>query len=100
MTPARCLRCDAWQRHLRDVSGFIATEEEPIPGGGPTPLAQARRLLSRSLRDVCALVEDYFGNERYHLLSLCGMANTQSAAGRMVLMNLANYAQFEREMIS
>ncbi len=56
--------------------------------------------LSRSLRDVCALVEDYFGNERFHLLSLCGMANTHSAAGRMMLMNLANYAQFEREMIS
>ena len=56
--------------------------------------------LSRSLRDVCTLIEDYFGNERYHLLSLCGMANTHSAAGRMVLMNLANYAQFEREMIS
>ena len=55
--------------------------------------------LSRSLRDVCTLVEDYSGNERYHLLSLCGMANTHSAAGRMVLMNLANYAQFEREMI-
>ena len=28
------------------------------------------------------------------------MVNTHSAAGRMVLMNLANYAQFEREMIS
>ncbi|HMU39614.1 MAG TPA: recombinase family protein, partial [Pseudomonadota bacterium] len=38
--------------------------------------------LSRSLRDVCTLVEDYFGNERYHLLSLCGMANTHSAARR------------------
>lgn len=56
--------------------------------------------LSRSLRDVCTLVEDYFNDERYHLLSLCGMVNTHSAAGRMVLMNLANYNQFEREMIS
>ena len=56
--------------------------------------------LSRSLRDVCTLVEDFFSDERYHLLSLCGMVNTHSAAGRMVLMNLANYAQFEREMIS
>ncbi len=28
------------------------------------------------------------------------MLNTHSAAGRMVLMNLANYAKFEREMIS
>jgi DNA invertase Pin-like site-specific DNA recombinase len=56
--------------------------------------------LSRSLRDVCTLVEEFFSDERYHLLSLCGMANTHSAAGRMVLMNLANYAQFERELVS
>ena len=56
--------------------------------------------LSRSLRDVCALVEELFSDERRHLLSLCGMVNTHTAAGRMVLMNLANYAQFEREMIS
>ena len=27
------------------------------------------------------------------------MVNTHTAAGRMVLMNLANYRQFEREMI-
>ena len=56
--------------------------------------------LSRSLRDVCTLVADYFSDERFHLLSLCGMVNTHSAAGRMVLMNLANYCQYEREMIS
>jgi DNA invertase Pin-like site-specific DNA recombinase len=56
--------------------------------------------LSRSLRDVCALVEELFSDERYHLLSLCGMVNTPSAAGRMVLMNLANYCQFARKMIS
>ncbi len=56
--------------------------------------------LSRSLRDVCTLVEELFSEERNHLLSLCGMVNTHSAAGRMVLMNLANYCQFEREMIS
>jgi DNA invertase Pin-like site-specific DNA recombinase len=37
--------------------------------------------LSRSLRDVCALVEDFFCDDRYHLLSLCGMVNTHSAAG-------------------
>ena len=56
--------------------------------------------LSRSLCDVCTLVEELFSDEQYHLLSLCGMVNTHSAAGRMVLMNLANYNQFEREMIS
>ena len=56
--------------------------------------------LSRSLRDVCTLVEELFSGEQNHLLSLCGMVNTHSAAGRMVLMNLANFCQFERELIS
>ena len=56
--------------------------------------------LSRSLRDVCALVGDYFTDERFHLLSCCGMVNTHSAAGRMLMMNLANYNEFERAMIS
>ena len=56
--------------------------------------------LSRSLRDVCALVGDYFTDERYHLLSCCGMVNTHSAAGRMLMMNLANFNEFERAMIS
>ena len=56
--------------------------------------------LSRSLRDVCALVDDYFVDERHHLLSVCGMVNTHNAAGRMLMMNLANFNQFEREMIS
>jgi DNA invertase Pin-like site-specific DNA recombinase len=56
--------------------------------------------LSRSLRDVCTLVEELFSDEGKHLLSLCGMANTHTAAGRMTLMNLANYHQYERELIS
>ena len=56
--------------------------------------------LSRSLRDVCSLVDEMFSDERYHLLSLCGMANTHSAAGHMVLLNPANYNQYERELIS
>jgi len=56
--------------------------------------------LSRLLRDVCTLVAELFSDEQNHLLSLCGMVNTHTAAGRMVLMNLANYHQFEREMIS
>ena len=56
--------------------------------------------LSRSLRDVCSLMEDYFSDERFHLLSVCGMVNTHSAAGRMMMMNLANFSQFEREMIA
>jgi DNA invertase Pin-like site-specific DNA recombinase len=56
--------------------------------------------LSRSLRDICTLVDELFSDERNHLVSLCGMANTHTAAGRMVLVNLANYHQYERELIS
>lgn len=35
--------------------------------------------LSRSLRDVFTLVDELFSDERYHLLSLCGMVNTHLA---------------------
>ena len=49
---------------------------------------------------MCALVDDYFLDESCHLLSVCGMVNTHNAAGRMLMMNLANFNQFEREMIS
>lgn len=56
--------------------------------------------LTRSVRDLCFLVEQYFARDRFHLLSVCGMVNTHSAAGRMQMLTLANYAQFEREIIS
>jgi DNA invertase Pin-like site-specific DNA recombinase len=69
-------------------------------GRGNTLIVAKLDRLSRSLKDVCTLVEELFGDERYHLLSLCGMVNTHSAAGRMVLMNLANFSQYEREMTS
>ena len=80
--------------------GLKAALEMIRRGRANTLIVMKLDRLSRSLRDVCTLVEDFFSDERYHLLSLCGMVNTHSAAGRMVLMNLANYAQFEREMIS
>ena len=55
--------------------------------------------LTRSVKDLCQLVDKYFSHEQYHLLSICGMINTHTAAGRMMMLNLANYAQFERELI-
>ena len=55
--------------------------------------------LTRSVKDLCALVDRFFSHENYHLLSLCGMINTHTAAGRMMMLNLANYAQFERELV-
>lgn len=56
--------------------------------------------LTRSVKDLCTLVEDYFAKDRFDLISLCGMVNTHTAAGRLMMMNLANYAQYERELIS
>jgi site-specific DNA recombinase len=69
-------------------------------GRGNTLIVAKLDGLSRSLKDVCSLVEELFGGERYHLLLLCGMVNTHSAVGRMVLMNLANFSHYEREMTS
>ena len=80
--------------------GLQAALEMIRRGRGNTLIVAKLDRLSRSLKDVCTLVEELFGDERYHLLSLCGMVNTHSAAGRMVLMNLANFSQYEREMTS
>ncbi len=83
-----------------DRPGLQAALQMIRRGRANTLLVAKLDRLSRSLRDVCSLVEELFSDEQYHLLSLCGMVNTHSAAGRMVLMNLAKYCQFEREMIS
>ena len=55
--------------------------------------------LTRSVKDLCILVDKYFAPEKHHLLSICGMVNTHTAAGRMMMLNLATYAQFGREII-
>jgi site-specific DNA recombinase len=56
--------------------------------------------LTRSVKDLCLLVEEYFAKDQYDLISVCGMVNTHTAAGRLMMLNLANYAQYERELIS
>jgi site-specific DNA recombinase len=53
--------------------------------------------LTRSVRDLCDLVEQYFVNERISLLSLGESIDTKSAAGRLVMNVLACVAQWERE---
>ena len=35
------------------------------------------------------LIDDYFSDERYHLLSACGMVNTHNAAGPVPLLDAA-----------
>jgi DNA invertase Pin-like site-specific DNA recombinase len=52
--------------------------------------------LTRSVRDLGALVERYFAS-RCSLLSVADSIDTRSAAGRLVLNVLASVAQWERE---
>lgn len=66
-------------------------------GAADTLLVAKLDRLTRSVRDLCFLNEEYFGHKQHHLISLCGMANTNTAAGRMMMVSIANYAQFERE---
>ena len=91
---------EGYSRSTLDRPGLQAALHMLRRGRANTLLVAKLDRLSRSLRDVCTLVDELFSDERTHLLSLCGMVNTHSAAGRMVLMNLANFCQFERELIS
>ncbi len=54
--------------------------------------------LTRSVRDLCDLLESYFGT-KYALLSVAEKVDTSSAAGRMILNIMATVSQWEREVI-
>jgi site-specific DNA recombinase len=55
--------------------------------------------LTRSVRDLCDLVDRYFRDGRRALLSVSEQVDTRSAAGRMVLNVLSSVSQWEREAI-
>jgi len=55
--------------------------------------------LTRSVRDLGALVERYFAPGKATLLSVGEQIDTRSAAGRLVLNVLMSVAQWEREAI-
>lgn len=55
--------------------------------------------LTRSVRDLADLLEQYFGT-RFALHSVAEKVDTSSAAGRMILNIMTTVAQFEREAIS
>jgi len=55
--------------------------------------------LTRSVRDLCDLVERYFRNGKRALLSVSEQVDTRSASGRMVLNMLTVIGQWEREAI-
>ena len=54
--------------------------------------------LTRSVRDLSGLLEQYFGT-RFTLLSVEEKIDTSSAAGRMILNIMATVSQWEREVI-
>ncbi len=56
--------------------------------------------LTRSVRDLGALIDDYFGEKRgLRLLAVDDQIDTKTAGGRLVLNVLASVSQWEREVI-
>jgi len=55
--------------------------------------------LTRSVRDLCDLVDRYFRDGKRALLSVGEQVDTRSAAGRMVLNVMSAVGQWEREAI-
>lgn len=55
--------------------------------------------LTRSVRDLCDLVDTYFRDGQYNLISVSEHIDTFTAAGRMVLNILTVIGQWEREAI-
>src|SRR6202158_3470062 len=55
--------------------------------------------LTRSVVHLGQLVEDYFADGKWALLSVGEQIDTRSAAGRLVLNVLASVSQWEREAI-
>jgi len=55
--------------------------------------------LTRRVKDLGTLVENYFSSDRITLLSVADSIDTRTAAGRLVLHVLGSVAQWERETI-
>jgi len=55
--------------------------------------------LSRSIIDICKLVDKYFSSQKYALLSVSENIDTKSATGRLHLYLISVFAQIERESI-
>lgn len=55
--------------------------------------------LTRSVRDLCDLVDTYFKDGEHSLISIGEQLDTRSAAGRMMLTMLVTIGQWEREVI-
>jgi DNA invertase Pin-like site-specific DNA recombinase len=56
--------------------------------------------LTRSVRDLGAILQDYFTSTPYTLFSVADQVDTRSASGRLVLNILASVSEWEREVIA
>jgi DNA invertase Pin-like site-specific DNA recombinase len=56
--------------------------------------------LTRSVRDLCELVDTYFKDGDHHLMSVSESVDTKTASGRLVLNILTTVSQWEREAAS
>ncbi len=80
-----------------DRPGLRAALEDLRAGRADALLVPKLDRLTRSVRDLGTLLEDYF--RRYGLLSIADAVDTRTAGGRLVLHVLASVSQWEREAI-
>ncbi|HAN92991.1 MAG TPA: hypothetical protein DCQ33_13060 [Nitrospira sp.] len=69
-------------------------------GKGDAVLVTKLDRLTRSVKDLGFLVENYFMGGKYSLLSVGDSIDTRTAAGRMIMNILASLGQGEREAIA
>ncbi len=81
-----------------DRPGLRAALEDLGAGRADALLVAKLDRLTRSVRDLGALLEEYFAR-RFGLLSIADAVDTRTAGGRLVLHVLASVSQWEREAI-
>lgn len=78
--------------------GLRAALDDLTAGRADALLVAKLDRLTRSVRDLGTLLEEYF-SKRYGLLSIADAVDTRTAGGRLVLHVLASVSQWEREAI-
>jgi DNA invertase Pin-like site-specific DNA recombinase len=80
-----------------DRPGLLAALARLRAGEADGLLVTKLDRLTRSIRDLGTLLEDYFGE--FQLLSVGDSIDTRSASGRLMLSMLVSVSQWEREAI-
>lgn len=80
-----------------DRPGLQSALSSLVNGSAEAILVVKLDRLTRSVKDLGILLETYFSNGRYALMSVSEQIDTRSAAGRLILNVLASVSQWERE---